>query len=64
MTISPGWRLSALGIDDWAWRKSRRYGALICDRERRLVIDQLSDREPATVSALARRAAEHRDHRP
>ncbi|WP_226583679.1 transposase [Acuticoccus sediminis] len=41
----------AIGIDDWAWRKRHRYGALNCDRERRLDIDQLPDREPATVAA-------------
>jgi transposase len=43
------------GIDEWAWRRRRRYGTLICDLERRRVIDLLPDREPATVKAwLAR----------
>jgi transposase len=40
-----------IGIDDWAWRKGHRYGTLICDLERREVIDLLPDREPATVTA-------------
>lgn len=40
-----------IGIDDWAWRKGHRYGTLICDLERREVIDLLPDREPATVAA-------------
>lgn len=40
-----------IGIDDWAWRKGQRYGTLICDLERRRVIDLLPDREPATVEA-------------
>lgn len=43
-----------IGIDDWAWRKGQRYGTLICDLERRAVIDLLPDREPATVAAWLR----------
>lgn len=43
-----------IGIDDWAWRKGQRYGTLICDLERRRVIDLLPDREPATVEAWLR----------
>ena len=46
--------LRVIGIDDWAWRKGQRYGTLICDLERRRVIDLLSDREPATVEAWLR----------
>ena len=41
----------AIGIDDWAWRKGHRYGALICDLERRAIIDLLPGREPATIAA-------------
>ena len=40
-----------IGIDDWAWRKGHRYGTLICDLERREIIDLPPDREPATVAA-------------
>lgn len=43
-----------IGIDDWAWRKGQRYGTLICDLERRQVIDLLPNREPATVEAWLR----------
>lgn len=43
-----------IGIDDWAWRKGQRYGTLICDLERRRVIDLLPDREPARVEAWLR----------
>ena len=46
--------LHVIGIDDWAWRKGQRYGTLICDLERRRVIDLLPDREPATVEAWLR----------
>lgn len=43
-----------VGIDDWAWCKGQRYGTLICDLERRQVIDLLPDREPAIVEAWPR----------
>lgn len=43
-----------VGIDDWAWRKGQRYGTLICDLERRQIIDLLPDRAPATVEAWLR----------
>jgi|GEM_PF-3396066 len=46
--------LRVIGIDDWAWRNGQRYGTLICDLERRRVIDLLPDREPATVEAWLR----------
>lgn len=41
----------AIGIDDWAWKKGHRYGTIVCDLERRQVIDLLPDREAATVEA-------------
>ena len=44
-------RLRVIGIDDWAWRRGRRYGTVICDLERRRIVDILPDREPATVEA-------------
>ena len=40
-----------IGIDEWAWRRRQRYGTLICNAERRRVVDLLPDREPATVRA-------------
>ena len=40
-----------VGIDDWAWRRGHRYGTIVCDLERREIIDLLPDREVATVSA-------------
>jgi transposase len=49
-----------IGIDEWAWRRRQRYGTLICDLERRQVIDLLPDREPATVRAWLSRHPEVR----
>jgi transposase len=44
-----------VGIDDWAWKRNHRYGTIICDLERRRIIDILPDREAATVTTwLAR----------
>jgi transposase len=40
-----------VGIDDWAWKRGHRYGTIICDLERRRIVDVLPDREAATVAA-------------
>jgi len=43
--------LCVVGIDDWAWRRGQRYGTIVCDLERRRIIDLLPNREPVTVEA-------------
>jgi len=43
-----------LGMDDWAWRKGQRYGTLLCDLERRRVVDLLPDRQAQTVTLWLR----------
>ena len=40
-----------IGIDDFAWKRGQRYGTIVCDLERRRVVDLLADREAATVAA-------------
>jgi transposase len=42
---------TVIGIDDWAWKRGQRYGTLICDLQRRRIIDLLPDRAPATLDA-------------
>jgi len=39
-----GGRVRVLGVDDWAWRKRQRYGAMLMDMEHNRVIDLLPDR--------------------
>jgi transposase len=36
--------LRVLGVDDWSWRRSRRYGSILVDLERNRVLDLLPDR--------------------
>ena len=38
-----------VGIDDWAWLRGRRYGTIVCDLERRRVVDLLPGRSAAPV---------------
>jgi len=47
-----------IGIDDWAWRRHQRYGTIICDLERRRIIDLLPDRETGSVETWLNRHPE------
>ncbi len=43
-----------LGIDEWAWRKGRRYGTILCDLERHCPVDLLPDCAAERVIAWLR----------
>lgn len=47
-----------VGIDDWAWKRGQRYGTIVCDLERRRVIDLLPDRSVSTVEAWLKKRPE------
>ena len=47
---SPSQPATCIGIDDWAYKRKRRYGTLICDLETGKPLDLLPDRTVQTVS--------------
>ena len=44
-----------LAVDDWAWRRGRRYGTILVDLERNAVVDLLPDRQAETLAGWLRR---------
>jgi transposase len=40
-----------LGVDEWAWRKGRRYGTILVDLERNTIVDLLPDRDAGSFAA-------------
>ena len=43
--------VEVLGVDDWAWRRGRRYGTILCDLDRRRPVDLLAERSSESLSA-------------
>ena len=43
-----------IGLDEWAWRRGRRFGTIVCDLERHHVLDLLPERSAATVAQWLR----------
>jgi len=43
--------VQVVGVDDFAWKRGQHYGRIVCDLERRRIIDLLADREAGTVQA-------------
>jgi transposase len=39
-----------IGLDEWAWRRGRRFGTIVCDLERHQVIDLLPERSAPSVA--------------
>ena len=44
-----------VGIDDWAWRRSQRFGTVMCDLEPRRIVALLPDRKRYILSGLEER---------
>ncbi|MBO0790392.1 MAG: ISL3 family transposase [Ktedonobacteraceae bacterium] len=46
---APVGKVRVVGLDDWAWRRGQRYGTIIIDQERHVVLDLLPERTPESV---------------
>lgn len=49
LSLPPVGNVHVVGLDDWAWRRGQRYGTIIVDQERHVVLDLLPERTPESV---------------
>lgn len=49
--LPPIGKLEVIGIDDWSYRRGKRYGSLIVDLKSHTIVDLLPDREAESVNA-------------
>jgi transposase len=47
-------KVRVLGVDDWAWRKRQRYGAILMDLEQSRIVDLLPVRSAESLAAWLR----------
>ena len=53
-----------IGLDEWAWRRGRRFGTIVCDLERHHVLDLLPERSAPSVAQWLQAHPERRDRLP
>lgn len=54
-SLMPQVTTEILGLDDWAYRKGQRYGAILVDLEQHSVVDLLPDRSATVISTWLKR---------
>src|SRR5438132_3051002 len=45
----PGGPVRVVGVDDWSWRRGKRFGSILVNLETHKIIDLLADREAESV---------------